>query len=101
MAARYGLRVDYVANSRMTIPDGELLELVVVGRGNLDAADDWIAERFAERDIVVSSVFLSPLVALRRERACSTRKAGSSARTRSARRSPAARFPLTFARSGA
>jgi uncharacterized protein YaiI (UPF0178 family) len=39
----------------MAIPDGELLELVVVGRGNLDAADDWIAERVNEGDIVVSS----------------------------------------------
>jgi len=39
----------------MTIPDGELFELVVVGRGNLDAADDWIAERVSENDIVVSS----------------------------------------------
>ncbi len=55
MAARYGLRVDYVANSRMAIPVGELLKLVVVGRGNLDAADDWIAERVNEGDIVVSS----------------------------------------------
>jgi uncharacterized protein len=58
VAARYGLRVDYVANSRMTIPEGELLELVVVGRGSLDAADDWIAERVAEGDIVVSSDIL-------------------------------------------
>ncbi|MEO6324100.1 MAG: YaiI/YqxD family protein [Thermoanaerobaculia bacterium] len=55
VAARYGFRVDYVANSRMAIPDGELFELVVVAKGNLDAADDWIAERVAEGDIVVSS----------------------------------------------
>jgi len=54
VAARYGLQVDFVANSRMAIPDGELFELVVVGRGNLDAADDWIAERVAAGDIVVS-----------------------------------------------
>lgn len=58
MAARYGFRVDFVANSRMTIPDGELFELVVVGRGNLDAADDSIAERVNENDIVVSSDIL-------------------------------------------
>ena len=58
MAARYGFRVDFVANSRRTIPDGELFELVVVGRGNLDAADDSIAERVNENDIVVSSDIL-------------------------------------------
>ncbi len=55
VAARYGLRVDFVANSRMAIPEGELFELVVVARGNLDAADDRIAERVAEGDIVVSN----------------------------------------------
>ena len=55
VAARYGLRVDFVANSPMAIPEGELLELVVVGRGNLDAADDRIAEQVAEGDIVVSA----------------------------------------------
>jgi uncharacterized protein YaiI (UPF0178 family) len=54
VAARYGLRVDFVANTRMAIPEGELFELVVVGRGNLDAADDRIAERVAEGDIVVT-----------------------------------------------
>jgi uncharacterized protein len=54
VAARYGLRVDFVANSPMAIPEGELMELVVVGRGNLDAADDRIAEQVAEGDIVVS-----------------------------------------------
>lgn len=55
VAARYGLRVDFVANSRMAIPEGELFELVVVGRGNLDAADDWIAERAGPGDIVITS----------------------------------------------
>lgn len=55
VATRYGFAVTFVANSRMRIPDGERFELVVVGRGSLDAADDWIVERVTEADIVVSN----------------------------------------------
>jgi len=53
VATRYGFRVDFVANSRMTIPHGELFGLVAVGR-DIDAADDWIVGQVNENDIVVS-----------------------------------------------
>lgn len=53
VARRYGLKVTLVANAWMRIPDGDWLELVVV-EGQLDAADDWIAEHVAEDDIVIT-----------------------------------------------
>ena len=53
VAERYGLKVILVANSRMRIPDDELVELVVVG-GQFEAADDWIVEHVVENDVVVS-----------------------------------------------
>jgi uncharacterized protein YaiI (UPF0178 family) len=54
VAGRHGLRVEFVANSRMRIPPGDLFRLVVLG-GDFDAADDWIVERIREGDVVVSS----------------------------------------------
>jgi uncharacterized protein YaiI (UPF0178 family) len=54
VAARYGLKVTLVANAPMRLPRDGRVELVVVP-GDLDAADDWIAERAAPGDIVVSS----------------------------------------------
>jgi hypothetical protein len=53
VAKRYGVPVSVVANTRMSLPPGENVERVVVGAG-LDAADDWIAARVAEGDIVIS-----------------------------------------------
>ena len=46
VAARYGLHVILVANSRMRVPDDLGVELIVVGK-ELDAADDWIAENLS------------------------------------------------------
>jgi uncharacterized protein len=54
VAARYGFRVFVVANTPIRIPRDDLIERVVV-TGNLDAADDWIVERIADTDIVVTS----------------------------------------------
>ena len=53
VAQRYGLRVTVVANSRIQIPNGDWIKLVVV-EGQFDAADDWIVEHVAANDIVVS-----------------------------------------------
>lgn len=53
VAARHGLKVYLVANSWMRLGDQPLLEQVVVGEG-LDAADDWIAQRIAADDVVVT-----------------------------------------------
>ena len=54
VAKRYGLKVYVVSNSRMRIPQEELLEQVVVS-DQYDAADDWIVEQVKDNDIVVST----------------------------------------------
>ena len=53
VAKRYGLKVYLVSNSEMKIGQDESVEMVIVG-SNFDAADDWIAARVTDRDIVVS-----------------------------------------------
>lgn len=53
VAGRYDLKVSVVANARMRMPTDENVEQVVVGSG-FDAADDWIAQRVTEGDIVIS-----------------------------------------------
>jgi hypothetical protein len=53
VATRHALPVVFVANSWMRLPDGPLVERVVVTDGP-DAADHWIAERVAAGDIVVT-----------------------------------------------
>lgn len=53
VAGRYGIQVSVVANSRMNLPADEDVEQVIVGSA-FDAADDWIAERVSEGDIVIS-----------------------------------------------
>jgi uncharacterized protein len=53
VAQRYRLRVTVVANSRIQIPNGDWIKLVVV-EGQFDAADDWIVEHAAASDIVIS-----------------------------------------------
>ncbi|MEM8933668.1 MAG: YaiI/YqxD family protein [Acidobacteriota bacterium] len=54
VAQRHALRVVLVANSWMRTPLDERIGLVVVD-GDLDAADDWIAERIGDRDIVITA----------------------------------------------
>lgn len=54
VAERYGLKVYVVANAFMAVPRSELIERVIVAEGP-DAADDWIAERATELDIVVTA----------------------------------------------
>lgn len=53
VAARHGLGITYVANSWMRLPEGERVERVIVTDGP-DAADNWIAERAGQGDIVVT-----------------------------------------------
>ena len=60
VAKRYGLHVTLVANSWMNHPRGDHVELVVVEKES-DSADDWIAERSSEGDIVITGD--SPLAA--------------------------------------
>jgi uncharacterized protein YaiI (UPF0178 family) len=54
VAERYGLKVYVVANAFMAVPRSDLIERVVVADGP-DAADDWIAGRAGETDIVVTA----------------------------------------------
>jgi uncharacterized protein YaiI (UPF0178 family) len=54
VAKRLGLRVLVVANGRLTVPRDPNIELVVVPKGALDAADDWIAERAGPSSVVVT-----------------------------------------------
>ena len=53
VAERIGLPVKVVANAPMYVPDAASIELIVVGNA-MDAADDWIAERAGQNDIVIS-----------------------------------------------
>jgi hypothetical protein len=54
VAKRYALKVCLVSNSRMKIPEDPLFTMKIV-TGHLDAADDWIVEKIADRDIVVTA----------------------------------------------
>jgi hypothetical protein len=54
VARRYGVGVTIVANSWMRVPKDDGFQLVLV-EGDVEAADDWIAEHVAERDIVVTA----------------------------------------------
>ena len=54
VAGRYGLKVILVANSPMNIPPEDGISLVVV-KGQMDAADDWIVEHAAANDIVITA----------------------------------------------
>jgi uncharacterized protein len=54
VAERHGLAVRFVSNSWMRLPQGPLVERVVVSEGP-DAADDWIAERAGKGDIVITA----------------------------------------------
>ncbi len=54
VAERYGLKVYVVANAFMAVPRSDMIERVVVPEGP-DIADDWIAERATETDIVITA----------------------------------------------
>jgi hypothetical protein len=54
VAERHGVHVFVVSNSVMAIPPAPWIERVIVGAG-ADAADDWIAERATQGDIVVTA----------------------------------------------
>lgn len=54
VARRYGLKVHVVANTSMGVPPDGDVEMVTVG-GGFGAADDWIAGRAGEGDIVITN----------------------------------------------
>ena len=54
VAARYGLKTMVVSNSFIRVPLTPAIEQVVVESGP-DIADDWIAERAAPGDVVVTN----------------------------------------------
>ncbi len=54
VAERYQLPVTLVANTWMRTPEKPWLSLVLVD-GELDAADDWIAEKCEKNDIVITA----------------------------------------------
>lgn len=54
VAARYRLKTFVVSNSFMMIPVSPMIERVIVDAGP-DIADDWIAERAAPGDVVVTN----------------------------------------------
>ena len=53
-ARKKGISVYVVCNSRMNVPDGEIIHRVVVGN-TPEAADDWIAEHAGAGDVVVTA----------------------------------------------
>jgi len=53
VARRYKLNVTLVANTLMRVPEADWLKQVVV-EGQLNAADDWIAEHAGNGDIVIT-----------------------------------------------
>jgi hypothetical protein len=54
VAERHGLKVMVVSNSPIAVPRDPLVERVVVG-GGMDAADDWIASRAGQGDVVITA----------------------------------------------
>lgn len=54
VAGRYNVPVALVANSRLYVPEGLGVELIVVDQGP-DAADDWIVENLRRHDVVVTA----------------------------------------------
>ena len=54
VAERYGLKVYVVANAFMAVPRSDMIERVIVPEGP-DIADNWIAERAGENDIVITA----------------------------------------------
>ncbi|GAB4523024.1 MAG: YaiI/YqxD family protein [Roseibium sp.] len=54
VAERHKVPVRFVSNSWMRLPEGDLIERVIVPEGP-DEADNWIAERAAPGDVVVTA----------------------------------------------
>ncbi|MFT6557534.1 MULTISPECIES: YaiI/YqxD family protein [Sneathiella] len=54
VAGRHNLKTFVVSNSWMRIPPSELIEQIVVDDG-FDAADNWIAEKVTDQDVVITS----------------------------------------------
>lgn len=54
VALRYGLKTWVVANAFLNVPASPRIERVIVEAGP-DVADDWIAERVAPGDVVVTN----------------------------------------------
>jgi uncharacterized protein YaiI (UPF0178 family) len=54
VATRYEIPVALVANSRLNVPEGLGVEMIVVGQGP-DVADDWIVENVRPEDVVVTA----------------------------------------------
>ena len=54
VALRHGLPVSVVAGNFIRVPQDPLIERIAAGSG-MDAADDWIAERVGNGDIVITS----------------------------------------------
>ena len=54
VAERHDLSVVFVANSWMRLPEGRLVERIVVEEG-ADAADDWIASNIGQGDIAITA----------------------------------------------
>lgn len=54
VALRHGIQVTVVANGFIRVPPEPLIERVAAG-GGPDAADDWIVERVAPGDIVITA----------------------------------------------
>jgi uncharacterized protein len=54
VAGRHGLPVSVVAGNFIRVPQDPLIERIAAGSG-MDAADDWIAERAGNGDIVITS----------------------------------------------
>lgn len=51
---RHNVEIKFVSNSWMRLPEGDLIERVVVPEGP-DEADNWIAERAVAGDVVVTA----------------------------------------------
>jgi uncharacterized protein YaiI (UPF0178 family) len=51
---RHKVPIKIVSNSWMRLPEGDLIERVVVPEGP-DVADDWIAERAQKGDVVITA----------------------------------------------
>jgi uncharacterized protein YaiI (UPF0178 family) len=54
VAERHRLKVVVVSNSPIAVPRDPMIERVVVGAG-MDEADNWIAERATQGDIVITA----------------------------------------------
>ncbi|MEO1266195.1 MAG: YaiI/YqxD family protein [Pseudomonadota bacterium] len=53
VAERHSVPVAFVSNAHMRLPEGPLVQRVIVEEGP-DVADDWIAERAGAADIVIT-----------------------------------------------